>query len=204
MDATTDDLTAETLRFGYDETKLGLALVALSGRGVAAILLGDDRAKLRCELAAAFPGASLSADEAGLAGTIAKVSALIDAPQRGLDLPLDLRGSELELAVWEALRAIPSGETRSYGALARTLPMPATAQEVGAACAANVLAVAVPCHRVVKADGSISGYRWGPRRKRRLLDAESMAVPPRVAAEAQHVLPMFRGGLRRDALRRTA
>jgi len=93
--------------------------------------------------------------------------------RRGLDLPLDPRGSALELAVWEALRNIPAGETRSYGALAKAIALPATAQEVGAACAANRLAVAIPCHRVLKADGSISGYRWGVWRKRRLLALEA-------------------------------
>jgi len=106
--------------------------------------------------------------------TVAQVVAFVDAPQHCLSLPLDMRGSDLELAVWEALRAIPSGETRTYGGLAKTLTIPATAQEVGAACAANVLAVAVPCHRVVKADGSISGYRWGVSRKRRLINMEGV------------------------------
>ena len=175
MNAMTPNPAAETLRFGYGETRLGLALVALSERGLAAILLGDDRARLRRELAAAFARAALVEDAAGLAETIAKIAAFVDAPQTGLDLPLDLRGSALERAVWEALRAIPSGETRSYGALAKALPIAATAQEVGAACAANVLAVAVPCHRVVKADGSISGYRWGVQRKRRLINMEGVA-----------------------------
>jgi AraC family transcriptional regulator of adaptative response/methylated-DNA-[protein]-cysteine methyltransferase len=175
MNAMTPNPAAETLRFGYGETRLGLALVALSERGVAAILLGDDRARLRRELADAFAGASLIEDAAGLAETIAKVAAFVDAPQTGLDLPLDLRGSALERAVWDALRAIPSGETLTYGALAKALPIAATAQEVGAACAANVLAVAVPCHRVVKADGSISGYRWGVQRKRRLINMEGVA-----------------------------
>ena len=175
MNAMTPNPAAETLRFGYGETRLGLALVALSDRGVAAILLGDDRARLRRELAEAFAGAALIEDPAGLVGAIAKVAAFVDAPHIGLDLPLDLRGSALELAVWEALRAIPSGETRTYGALAKALPIAATAQEVGAACAANVLAVAVPCHRVVKADGSISGYRWGVQRKRRLINIEGVA-----------------------------
>jgi AraC family transcriptional regulator of adaptative response/methylated-DNA-[protein]-cysteine methyltransferase len=175
MDAMTQDLTARALRFGYGETKLGSVLVALSERGVAAILLGDDRPRLRRALAGAFLDLRLIEDEAGLAVTIAKVAGFIDAPHRGLDLPLDLRGSELELAVWEALRAIPSGETRSYGDIAKALAVPATAQDVGVACAANVLAVAVPCHRVVKADGSISGYRWGVQRKRRLINMEGVA-----------------------------
>jgi AraC family transcriptional regulator of adaptative response/methylated-DNA-[protein]-cysteine methyltransferase len=114
-------------------------------------------------------------DQDGLARTAAKAAALVDAPQHGTDLQLDLRGSELELAVWRTLQAIPAGETRSYGAVARALPLAATAQEVGAACAANRIAVAVPCHRVVKADGAISGYRWGVQRKRRLIDLEGAA-----------------------------
>jgi AraC family transcriptional regulator of adaptative response/methylated-DNA-[protein]-cysteine methyltransferase len=175
MDAMTHDPADETLCFGYGETKLGLVLVALSGRGVAAILLGDEPPALRRQLAAAYPRVRLIEDNDRLAGTAAKVVALIASPGRDLDLPLDLRGSELELAVWEALRGIPSGETRTYGALAKGLAVPATAQEVGAACAANRLAVAIPCHRVVKADGSISGYRWGVQRKRRLLNMEGVA-----------------------------
>jgi AraC family transcriptional regulator, regulatory protein of adaptative response / methylated-DNA-[protein]-cysteine methyltransferase len=175
MNAMSDRTTLETLRFGYGETRIGTVLVAESDRGVAAILLGDDRAKPRRELAEAFVAARLVEDEAGLAETIAKAAALVDLPHLGSSLPLDLRGSALELAVWEALRAIPPGETRTYGALAKMLPMAATAQDVGAACAANVLAVAIPCHRVVKADGSISGYRWGVQRKRRLINMEGVA-----------------------------
>ena len=175
MNAISDRTSVEALRFGYGETGIGTVLVAESDRGVAAILLGDDRAKLRRELADAFVAARLVEDGAGLAETVAKVAALVDAPHLASALPLDLRGSELELAVWQALRAIPPGETRSYGALAKALPVPATAQDVGAACAANVLAVAVPCHRVVKADGAISGYRWGVQRKRRLINLEGVA-----------------------------
>jgi AraC family transcriptional regulator of adaptative response/methylated-DNA-[protein]-cysteine methyltransferase len=110
-----------------------------------------------------------------LAETLAKVVALIDHPGAGPALTLDLTGSAIEMAVWQALREIPVGETRSYGEVAKALPVTATAQEVGAACAANVLAVAVPCHRVLKADGSLSGYRWGVHRKRRLLAMEQAA-----------------------------
>jgi len=164
-----------TLRFGFGETRLGLALAAMSERGVAAILLGDERPRLRRELARAFPDAALIEDQAGLAETLAGVVALIDHPGAGHALALDLSGTTIEMAVWDALRKIPSGETRSYGQLAKALPVAATAQEVGAACAANVLAVAVPCHRVLKADGSISGYRWGVHRKRRLLEMERAA-----------------------------
>jgi len=170
-----DTAEAETLRFGYGNTALGIILVAESRRGVVALFIGDDRAKLLRDLNDAFPEAAFVLDQAGLAETIAKAAALVDAPHLGTDLPLDLRGSPVELAVWQALQAIPAGETRTYGAIAQSLPVTATAQDVGAACAANRIAVAVPCHRVVKSDGSISGYRWGVRRKRRLINAEGVA-----------------------------
>ena len=175
MTTPTLNMTVETLRFGYGDTVLGTIVVAESGRGVAAIFIGDDRAKLLCDLKNAFPGARLVPDRAGLAEAVGKAAALVDAPQLGTDLALDLRGSPVELAIWQALREIPSGETRTYGAIAKTLPMAATAQDVGAACAANRLAVAVPCHRVVKADGKLSGYRWGVQRKRRLINMEGVA-----------------------------
>jgi len=173
------DLTTETLRFGFGETTLGIVVVAASARGVAALFIGDDRAKLSRDLKQAFPNAALILDQTGLEPTLVKATALIDTPHRGTDMALDLRGSETEVAVWKALQAIPPGETRSYGviakSLAKTLPMAATAQDVGAACAANRIAVAVPCHRVVKADGTISGYRWGVQRKRRLINMEGVA-----------------------------
>ena len=175
MNATNSNHLCETLRFGFGETRLGLALAAVSHRGVAAILLGDDKPRLQGELARAFPDTELIDDEAGLAETLAEVVALIDHPRSGHDLTLDLAGSPIEVTVWQALREIPIGETRSYGQLAKALPVAATAQEVGAACAANLLAVAVPCHRVLKADGSVSGYRWGVSRKRRLLAMEKAA-----------------------------
>ncbi|HEY4252488.1 MAG TPA: methylated-DNA--[protein]-cysteine S-methyltransferase [Roseomonas sp.] len=168
-------MDTRTLRFGYTDTRLGLAIVALGAQGLAAILLGDDRNRLHQALAEAFPEAGLVEDAPATAEAAAKVAALIENPHAGLDIPLDLRGSPLQLAVWAALRAIPAGEVRSYGAIAKALPLPATAQEVGAACAANRLAVAVPCHRVVKADGGIAGYRWGVQRKRRLINLEAVA-----------------------------
>ena len=175
MNTIDSNCLCKALRFNFGETRLGLALVAASDRGVAAILLGDDEPRLRGELGRAFPNTDLIEDEAGLAETLAAVVALIDRPGNGHDLTLDLSGSPIEMAVWQALREIPIGETRSYGQLAKALPVAATAQEVGSACAANVLAVAVPCHRVMKADGSISGYRWGVHRKRRLLALEKAA-----------------------------
>ncbi len=170
-----DTATTETLRYGYGETTLGAVAVAQSVRGVVALFIGDDRARLLRDLQASFPEAELILDQGGLTETIAKATALVDAPHRGTDLTLDLRGTPVELAVWNALRTIPAGETRGYGEIARSLPTAATAQEVGAACAANRIAVAVPCHRVVKSDGSLSGYRWGVQRKRRLINMEGVA-----------------------------
>ena len=166
---------SETLPFGYGDTVLGTILVAESARGVVALFIGDDRARLLRDLNDAFPGAKLVLDETGLAQTIAEAAALVDAPHLGTNLQLDLRGSPVEVAVWQALRTAPAGETRTYGAIARGLPITATAQDVGAACAANRIAVAVPCHRIVKSDGSIAGYRWGVRRKRRLINMEGVA-----------------------------
>jgi AraC family transcriptional regulator, regulatory protein of adaptative response / methylated-DNA-[protein]-cysteine methyltransferase len=165
----------ETLRFGYGNTALGTILVAESAHGVVALFIGDDRTKLMRDLNEAVPATAFVLDQEGLAPTIAKAVALVDAPHWGTDLALDMRGSPVEMAVWDALRAIPAGETRTYGAIARDLPIAATAQDVGAACAANRIAVAVPCHRVVKSDGSISGYRWGVQRKRRLINMEGVA-----------------------------
>jgi AraC family transcriptional regulator of adaptative response/methylated-DNA-[protein]-cysteine methyltransferase len=172
---TLDASKSETLRFGYGDTALGTIVVAESMRGVVAIFIGDDREKLCRDLKDAFPEAGFVLAQTSVAQTIAKAAALVDAPQLGTDLTLDLRGSPVEVAVWKALQVIPSGETRTYGAIARDLPMTATAQDVGAACAANRIAVAVPCHRVVKSDGSISGYRWGVQRKRRLINMEGVA-----------------------------
>lgn len=164
----------ETLRFATGHCALGGFLLAMGETGVAAILLGDDNERLLRELGRSFPGVKLRDDAAGLADALARVGAFLDAPGKGLDLPLDIRGSELERAVWAALRAVPVGETASYGQIAKRLPLAATAQEVGAACAANRIAVAIPCHRIVKADGSISGYRWGVERKRRLINREAV------------------------------
>lgn len=170
-----DATEPETLRFGYGDTALGTMVIAQSIRGVVALFIGDDRAKLLRDLQDAFPDAEFVLDQTGLAQSVAKAAALIDAPHLGIDLPLDLRGSPVEAAVWKALQAIPAGETRTYRAVAQGLPIAATAQDVGAACAANRIAVVVPCHRVVKSDGSISGYRWGVQRKRRLINMEGVA-----------------------------
>lgn len=177
MNAISKSISVETeeLRFACADCWLGAVLVATSPKGVAAILIGDNSLRLRRELATAFPQARLVEDVDGLQETLAKVGNFLEAPGRGLDLPLDMRGDALQQAVWTALRAIPAGQTVAYGRVAKALPALATAQDVGAACAANVLAVAIPCHRVVKADGSISGYRWGVERKKRLINREALA-----------------------------
>jgi AraC family transcriptional regulator of adaptative response/methylated-DNA-[protein]-cysteine methyltransferase len=172
---TIDTAEPEMLRFAYGDTTLGTIVVAESVRGVAALFIGDNRAKLLRDLKDAFAGVEFVLDQTGLAATVTKAAALVESPHLATDLTLDLRGSPLEVAVWTALQAIPAGETRTYGAIAQRLPMTATAQDVGAACAANRIAVAVPCHRVVKSDGSISGYRWGVQRKRRLINREGVA-----------------------------
>jgi O-6-methylguanine DNA methyltransferase len=163
------------LSFAIGETSLGAVLVARSAKGICAILIGDEPASLRHACQERFPRVRLIGDDAALAETLRRVVQLIEAPATSLDLPLDAQGSAFERRVWEALRDIPPGSTASYGEIARRLGAPATAQEVAAACAANPLAVAVPCHRVVKADGTISGYRWGVRRKRALLSREAAA-----------------------------
>jgi AraC family transcriptional regulator of adaptative response/methylated-DNA-[protein]-cysteine methyltransferase len=170
-----DTLHQEQIHFAFGPSSLGTVLVAASARGIAAIMMGDSEEKLTRDLAAAFPHLRLVADETGLAKLVAQVTTFLDAPRKGLELPLDIRGSEQEQAIWQALRNIPPGETVTYGEIAKSLAFPATAQDVGAACAANRLAVAIPCHRVVKADGSISGYRWGVERKRKLINREAVA-----------------------------
>jgi AraC family transcriptional regulator of adaptative response/methylated-DNA-[protein]-cysteine methyltransferase len=169
------EYATEEIRFSFGAFSLGGVLVAVGARGVTAILIGDDRDALRRELADAFPRAELKLDEAGLQDVVDLVCAYLETPKGEIGLPLELSGSAVERAVWQALRAIPYGQTVSYGEIAKALPLPATAQEVGAACAANLLAIAIPCHRVIKADGSISGYRWGVARKRALIGKEAAA-----------------------------
>ena len=169
------DGSAGEIRFALGPFSMGTALVAFSDRGVAAILMGNNRETLIRELASIFPHAHLISDQTGLEHVLVQVVAFLETPHEGLDLPLDIRGSAQEQAIWRALRNVPPGQTVTYGQIAKALSPPATAQDVGAACAANVLAVAIPCHRVVKADGSIAGYRWGVQRKRMLLLSEAAA-----------------------------
>ena len=166
---------AQTIRFAIGETSLGQVLVATSHAGLRAVLLGDDAGALVCDLQSRLPDAALAVDAGGVQPALQAVIDCIEAPHLPLDLPLDLQGPPFRINVWRALRRIPAGTTVSYGELARRLGMPGSARAIAAACAANPLAVAVPCHRVVAADGSLSGYRWGMARKRTLLQREAGA-----------------------------
>jgi AraC family transcriptional regulator of adaptative response/methylated-DNA-[protein]-cysteine methyltransferase len=164
---------AETrIRFAVAESSLGALLVACSERGVCAIALGDDPDALVRELQDRFPRAELAGGDAEFEQIVAQVVAFVEKPAVGLDLPLDIRGTAFQQRVWQALREIPAGSTASYAEIARRIGAPRAARAVAGACAANPLAVAVPCHRVVMNDGALSGYRWGVERKRTLLDRE--------------------------------
>jgi AraC family transcriptional regulator of adaptative response/methylated-DNA-[protein]-cysteine methyltransferase len=150
-------------------------LVAQSGKGVCAILLGDDPETLVRDLQDRFPRATLVGGDAAFEQTVARVIGFVEQPTLGLDLPLDVRGTAFQQRVWQALRAIPAGSTATYAQIAARIGAPSGARAVAQACGANPLAVAIPCHRVVKTDGSDSGYRWGIARKRSLLHKEGAA-----------------------------
>jgi AraC family transcriptional regulator of adaptative response/methylated-DNA-[protein]-cysteine methyltransferase len=161
------------IRFTVGECTLGSVLVAMSDKGVRAILLGDDPETLARELRDQGFDADPVADDAGLKPILAEVVAFVEDPARGLDLPLDAQGTPFQQRVWQALREIPAGSRASYGQIAERLGAPKEAYAVGEACAANRIAVAIPCHRVVRKDGALAGYRWGFRRKRALLNREA-------------------------------
>jgi AraC family transcriptional regulator of adaptative response/methylated-DNA-[protein]-cysteine methyltransferase len=161
-----------SIRFAIAQCSLGALLVAQSERGVCAILLGDDPEALLHDLQDKFPKAELIGADAEFEQWVAKVVGFIEAPALGLDLPLDLRGTAFQERVWQALRSIPAGSTASYAEIAQRIGAPRAVRAVAQACAANSLAVAVPCHRVVRSDGNLSGYRWGVERKQALLARE--------------------------------
>ena len=163
----------EVILYAIAESALGQVLVAQSTRGICAITLGDQPAALVADLAARFPKAGIQPAEAALAQQIAAVVALVEQPGAGHDLPLDLRGTAFQRRVWQALQQIPPGQTASYAEIAAQIGAPTASRAVAGACAANALAVAVPCHRVLRADGALSGYRWGTARKAALLEREA-------------------------------
>jgi AraC family transcriptional regulator of adaptative response/methylated-DNA-[protein]-cysteine methyltransferase len=165
--------TSEEIKFAVGQTSLGVILVASSKKGVAAILLGNDADELVRSLQDRFPKAHLIGADHDYEALIARVVGLVEAPRFGLDLPLDVRGTAFQQRVWQALRGIPVGETVCYAEIARRIGSPQAARAVAAACAENKLAIAIPCHRVVRNDGALSGYAWGVERKRALLDREA-------------------------------
>ena len=166
----------EEIRYALAACSLGRVLVAVSGRGICAILLGEDDGPLLADLRARFPRAVLTAADAGFAGAVHQVVSHVERPGAALHLPLDIRGTAVQRRVWEALRGIPAGQTLSYTEVASRIEAPRAARAVAGACAANPLAVAVPCHRVVGTGGALAGYRWGLGRKRTLLDREARST----------------------------
>jgi AraC family transcriptional regulator, regulatory protein of adaptative response / methylated-DNA-[protein]-cysteine methyltransferase len=162
-----------TLRYAVGASSLGAILVACTERGVCAILMGDEPGPLVQDLQDRFPQAELIGDDAGFAQLVATVVGFVEAPRTGLALALDFRGTAFQQRVWQVLQTIPVGSTMSYSEIAERLGAPGAARAVAGACAANPLALAIPCHRVVRNDGALSGYRWGVERKRVLLAREA-------------------------------
>lgn len=160
------------IRYAVGDSSLGKILVAATERGVCAIFLDDDQEMMIDELRRRFPKAKISAGGADFETVVAKVVAFAEKPNGGLDLPLDLQGTAFQQRVWNALREIPAGETRTYGEIARKIGKPDAVRAVGTACGANHVSLAVPCHRVVGSTGALTGYRWGVQRKKTLLERE--------------------------------
>jgi len=173
--ATHADVAVDILFHATGECALGRVLVARSVDGVCAILIGADHDELEADLAGRFPRATLVANEAVVHDDLAKVIRFVDKPTDRLHLTLDMRGTPLQRRVWEKLRTISVGRTVTYTELARWISPLASARVIAGACAANPIALAIPCHRVVRADGDLAGYRWGIERKRELIRREAMA-----------------------------
>jgi AraC family transcriptional regulator, regulatory protein of adaptative response / methylated-DNA-[protein]-cysteine methyltransferase len=162
----------ETIRFVTVPTSIGWALVAATRRGVSLTALGDDREQLAAMVPARFPAAELVPEDPGLKDWAERIVRFITAPSQTVDLPLDIRGTAFQAQVWRALQKIPLGQTATYSEIARALGQPRAVRAVARACAANDLALLVPCHRVIREDGDLAGYRWGIERKRALLARE--------------------------------
>ena len=163
----------EQIRCALGSSSLGAVLVAATQKGICAITLGDNSTQLKRDLRARFPHASIAEGDAAFQRLVARVIAMVEAPARTVSLPLDVRGTAFQHRVWQVLRQIPAGTTASYTEVARRMGSPRAVRGVAAACAANPAAIAIPCHRVVRSDGSLAGYRWGIERKRALLEREA-------------------------------
>ncbi|MEL4888021.1 bifunctional DNA-binding transcriptional regulator/O6-methylguanine-DNA methyltransferase Ada [Pectobacterium betavasculorum] len=175
-----------TIHFAIGRSSLGDVLVAESEKGICAILLGDDPESLLNTLQEMFANAHLVGGDTAFEQRMSEVVGFVDDPSIGLTLPLDIRGTAFQQRVWQALRAIPAGETLSYREVAERIGSPAAVRAVAGACAANRLAVAIPCHRVVRHDGALSGYRWGMERKRALLEKEHVKKEPMEKGQIVH------------------
>lgn len=178
-----------SLRVGLRRTSLGAVLLALSPRGVAGLFPGDDEEALQREFRRRFRSEKLEEPDADYARTADAVHALVDGAPAAVPIPLDLRGTPFQLQVWRALTGIPAGATVAYGDIARMIGAPGAARAVAGACAANPVAVLVPCHRVVRANGDLSGYRWGAARKSMLLARERSTPVDRSNGRAGRIWP---------------
>ncbi len=172
----------ETIRFVTLATPLGWGLIAATERGVCLTALGDDRQRLAAMVPERFPAAEVAAEDPGLRDWAERIVRFVTAPSHNLDLPLDIRGTAFQARVWRALQKIPLGRTATYSEIAHALGQPTAVRAVARACAANDLALLVPCHRVIREDGDLAGYRWGIERKRALLDRERAAAASDEAA----------------------
>lgn len=168
----------QKISYAIAPCSLGLVLAAFSTKGACAILLGDDAQLLEADLIRRFPAADCVQQSAELAALMQQVVSLIAEPATAIDFPLDIRGTAFQQQVWQSLQQIPPGRTRSYSEVAASMGKPSAVRAVASACAANPLALVVPCHRVLRSDGSLSGYRWGLERKQALLDREAAARQP--------------------------
>lgn len=171
------DVVSSKIQFALGKCSLGAILVAQSECGICAILMGDDPDALVHDLQNRFPHVEHIESDAKFALLVAHVIRFIEAPCISLDLPLDMRGTAFQKRVWQVLQEIPPGQTVSYTEVAHQIGAPRAVRAVARACGANALAVAIPCHRVVRSDGGLSGYRWGVERKRKLLDREAQLLP---------------------------
>jgi AraC family transcriptional regulator of adaptative response/methylated-DNA-[protein]-cysteine methyltransferase len=168
--------TGETIRFAVGECSLGSILVAATDKGICAIQFGDDPQALIDGLQKSFPNAKLVGADTEFERRVAEVVGFVEEPSRGLDLPLDIRGTAFQQRVWNALRQIPAGETATYSEIAARIGAPRAVRAVASACANNRIAVAIPCHRVVRTGGALSGYRWGVERKAALIRREGASA----------------------------
>jgi O-6-methylguanine DNA methyltransferase len=173
--ASRHDAPLREIFFATGESALGTVLVARSSHGICAILVGSEGGELTADLAERFPQSTPTRSDRKLAEDLEKILRFIERPERGLDLDLDIHGTPFQRRVWDALCAIPCGRTVTYAALARRIGEPGSARAVANACAANAIALAIPCHRVIRSDGTLSGYRWGIERMRALLAREALS-----------------------------